>query len=409
MLFLYRQVICYVPPITADSFSEFFGMDFNSFLELSDPESEDQFIFPLLDHPDKYSHKDVKNSLFPLLKRMPPTWERWHEVLRHTGGDKWFAIADEIYNYESALKIEGYRNARKKVLRSNKKSIIDNDIRQQIRNNFTNLCLIGNTKYACEIAELSNTSPTVALNELLLSSEYFAYPKVMGGGKPNIHLGDFKHRPIIMDPKITPKRSLLKHYDYRILKVLIKGLKFDKIPAVYRVDFLKKWHKSNNAAKAREAYGALVYNAMKVKGSSDEDIHEVVQKILEELELFCEESMPNEASIKIHIEEKNKRVTKFANISNLFAGALGLLNIYPFMNWVASNSASLYGQKKQGSKENFIKKLLEKHATNVDPKLFFLMQDLKNTSITVDDMFKNNGSDQTRLPEDPLPVFWNDG
>jgi len=119
--------------------------------------------------------------------------------------------------------------------------------------------------------------------------------------------------------------------------------------------------------------------------------------------------MPNEASIKIHIEEKNKRVTKFANISNLFAGALGLLNIYPFMNWVASNSASLYGQKKQGSKENFIKKLLEKHATNVDPKLFFLMQDLKNTSITVDDMFKNNGSDQTRLPEDPLPVFWNDG
>ena len=95
LLFLYKQVIAYVPPITREQFKDRFGIDYDSFIQLAYPSDNNlKFIFPVLNHPRRYRSPIIQKELSDILLRMPPTWERWHYALEVTGGKYWFEEAN---------------------------------------------------------------------------------------------------------------------------------------------------------------------------------------------------------------------------------------------------------------------------------------------------------------------------
>lgn len=403
MIFMYEQVLVYVPPITSEKFPEYFGVSFEDFLEFSDPASEDQYIFPFLNHPIRYKNKDLRSDLAPLLKRYPPTWERWHEVLRFTGGDKWFDIADVSYNYKDAYMIIDYRNSRKELLHTESKSFISKDIKQQIRNNFTNLCLIGATEYAVDLGKESYSNPIGALNELLLMSEYYSYPRVLGGGIANIHLKTRPTKPGNLEINKSLLTNDLRHYDYKVLLTLFNGLQFNSIPKFFRKTFIKNWHKSNQAKIVRKAYGQLILNA-KNRKKNDQEIHEVIDIILRELNDFCSNAEPSEEIINIEVEEKNKRINKVAMITSLVTGILGLL-FKPLEMWLASSASSFIGYNSTTEREKFIIKTLKKQYPDIDKGLFQTYSQLKNISFKLEDI---NASQDTliKFPPNPESILW---
>jgi len=291
-MFFYRQVIAYVPPMTRSQFIYRFGINYETFLKLAYPDDgTSRFIFPILNHPHRYNTLEYRNELSDILIRMPPTWERWHSALAETGGNCWFSESDVRFAYPRMWCIHDFRETWRVRLRSKSEAFISKEIKQQIRNNYTDLCLVGRQEQANEIAALSHIDPELAVNDLFYSSDFYAYPFVMGaGGNANVRAMQaspiVKRRPIKEIKKLLPSAE---YFDSDILHALFEGLRFDSIPKEFRDDFLITWHNSKNAEKTRAAYNALLECAKNESPSLDQ-LHSTMKIILTELNEFCRNS-----------------------------------------------------------------------------------------------------------------------
>ena len=378
LMFFYRQVIAYVPPITINEFIPRFGIDYDTFLELAFP-SDDRmkFIYPLLNHPRRYNNPLIRQELKEILLHMPPTWERWHSALNHTGGDIWFDKSDELFNYPNVWSLPQLRDYWKGRLRTDSESFVSREIKQQIRNNFTDLCLVGLESEANKIAFESNHNPELAINDLLFSSDYFAYPQVMGaGGTANIRIPDTP--PIIIEQAQESIRNAIpiaEDFDSEVLRALFEGLKFNSVPDRIRLDFLLEWHKSNNAEKAREAYKILLDSAKK-KAPDYESLHKTMKKIIGELEEFCKNIEPSDENLHKKRRVKNNIISGISALGGIVSTITGLF-IHELLMALAGVGFTIYGLTSKKTRNHILIELLRKYAPNVDPKLFHAYRDIQ--------------------------------
>ena len=374
MMFLYRQVVAYVPPIQKDQFPERFGIEYEVFIRLADPTREGhRFIFPVLNHPSRYQDPLVRRDLTDILLWMPPTWERWHEALRFSGGIQWFHAADERFDYKSIWSLESLRDTWKRRLRTANEARISREIKQQVRNNYTDLQLVARPDLADSVAELSHMDPVTAYADLVYSSDLLAYPAVMGaGGMANV-------RATVPRVKDSSSRTIhekihadLKHFDTEVLESMLEGLHFDKIPASFRLSFLEDWHRSAEADTARRAYGRLVELAQQ-HAPSTEEVHEVLKTILKELRDFCRNAEPDPLGPIAVADKKQRIVVRLAAAGSLAATLVGVL--VPDLLWMAiaggaSGIFTVVGAKTWFDRRRILRALLSRHAPSIPEDLF---------------------------------------
>lgn len=377
LLFLYRQVVAYVPPMLRTDFPARFGVSFEVFVNLAYPGGDTSpFIFPVLNHPRRYRSPAYRDDLAPLLMHMPPTWERWHQALEVTGGKRWFAHADERFNYSGIWSIPQLRSAWEKRLQTSDAATISKEIKQQVRNNYTDLCLVGREGDANDIAALSHEQPHVAAAELFYASDLRAYPLIMGAGAlANVRLP--KRPPMRLRASLRsaniPKD--VKDFDSDVLETMFRGLRLHRLPPDVSVDFLLKWHMSKQAEIAREAYASLLGVA---RGHllTLEDFHRTLKTVLTEMESFVteQELAPSES-----YEKSGKRqdlVVNIATVGSLAATALALAKLGGLLyvndalvTWLGGGFSAIGGvtwfQRRQ-----LLRRILRKYAPDVPPDLY---------------------------------------
>lgn len=366
MLFIYPQVVVYVPALTKVQFPERYGISYESFLQLM----EAKFLYPLLNHPRKYTKEPIKSEISEILLRMPPTWDRWHSALEISGGNKWFDEADKHFEYSDFWNINELRQLWASRLRTNNGAIISKEIKQQIRNNYVNLCLVGRQEEANRIAELSRKDSEQALNELYYSSDYYAYPSVMGaGGMANIRIP--KSAQILRYKEISRKAGFggeLEHFDGKVLESLLEGLKFNQLPKQVHIDFLINWHKSEQAKIARQAYATLMKLARN-RNPNYESLHYSVNSILAQLEEFTINAEP-EIDKKIATKEKiQKGVNITCTVGGLASTILGLFYFEVYMA-IIGGSLTILGTFNLTKRKRIAEKLIQSYAPGVSLEVF---------------------------------------
>ena len=400
LIFFYRQVIAYVPPMKRRQFKHRFGIPYSTFLNLAYPgSSAPRFILPVLDHPSKYSSPETRAELSELLVRKPPTWERWHAALHSTQGDVWFSHADAAFNYPAMWSIPELRDLWRERLATSSESYVSREIKQQIRNNYTDLCLVGLQHQADRIARDSHSDPEFAINDLFYSSDLYAYPKVLGaGGVANIRATQaplvVPHRPIDDTVDLLPST---KYFDSDVLEALLHGLRFDSVPNELRTDFLLAWHMSNNARTARNAYLALLNSANQQLPPS-EDLHSNMKSIIQELHEFCRNAEPaNNKALRIAQARQNV-VSAISTIGGIACAIAGLFLLDALLIAGLGVGVTLIGFKTWSTKERVIEKLLARHAPRVSPDLFWSYRSMRDFS---EDFFRR-AIPSSRLIQDPF-------
>lgn len=370
LIFLYRQVVAYVPPITRNQFVERFGVDYESFLELAYPnDPTEKFVFPVLNHPNKYRKNIFRTELYEILIRMPPTWERWHSALDETGGNRWFDESDERFNYEAIWSIPDLRDIWKSKLRTDNESVVSSEIKQQVRNNYTDLCLVGRSELANEIAELSKTDAEASINELLYASDLYAYHSVMGaGGNANVRASQSGRVVPHKQVRIAELFPQGEYFDTDVLEALFEGLKFHAIPQVFRLEFLKSWHRSDNAERAREAYGTIL-DVAKSRNPSLEDLHRTIKGILIELDEFCRHAEPSHAEADKIAQTRNNTIVRITAAGGIVSTVIGLFTFDVFMA-IAGGLFTVVGAKTWESRDRIVRRLLQRHAPNIPEHLY---------------------------------------
>ena len=371
MMFIFKQIVAYVPPMTRDEFPMRFGIPYETFIEFCYPnDPEERIIYPILNHPHKYRIEPYLSELREILLRMPPTWERWHKALYHTGGNYWFDRADEKIDYRYFWNIPELRNIWRERLRTTNKSIISKEIKQQIKNNYVDLCLVGFVDDADRIAENAKVDAEEALNELYYISDLKAYPFVMGaGGHANIRVKN--SLPIIKYKDISKKAGVpkdLSHFDGKVLDVLFEGLKFNKIPKTIRKTFLLEWHKSEQAKIAREAYSKLMKQA-KLNNPSFEDLHKTISSIVQQLEDFNKNAEPEVEDSFTQKEKLQKGIDISCTIGGLAATVMGLFFLEIYMA-VIGGSLTVLGAFNLAKRHKIEQKIFEKYAPNIPYEIF---------------------------------------
>lgn len=373
LLFLHPRVITYVPPMLPEHFPGRFGITFDTFMELAYPSDDetDPFIYPLLNHPRHYARPDIRTGLSRLLIRMPPTWERWHEALRASGGIRWFEESDERFPYKAIWSLPHYRSYWDGRLPERSKAFVSREIKQQLKNNYTDLCLVGMVDEAREIALLAATDPDLALGRLFFSSEIFAYPDVMGaGGTPQLlalnplHMREFLKATLETGVPGEDAAAM----DTEVVEVLLEGLEFHRIPSVSRVEFLKSFHKSEQAQLVREAYYALLDNAMSQRPEL-ENIHSAIKTIVGALRDYCDE-LEEDAEAKA---DQSAARTSLRNVLLSLGGALlgagGFFGAPQLLAGVASSSATVLSLMPKATRQRVMVDILASYFPDVPKEL----------------------------------------
>ncbi len=371
LLFLYRQVMVYVPQIPRAAFPKRYGLSYETFVELCKPleTGVPPFILPILNHPKYYNNKQLKSDLKELIELKPPTWERWHKVLEITGGDRWFDLADEVLNYKKLYAFPDYRKQWKLKLNSTNESRVSREMKQQIKNNFTNLCLIGLEDKALEIADLSKKHPDLAINDLMYTSEIFAYPKIMGAnGYANILS---KARSTIQSEEENFRiKTLLskKGVDADVIKAIADGIEFNNIPKLFGIEFLLKWHQQKWSQYAKDFYGRLL-EELKQDNPDENEVYTNVKEVLQLLKSFTEMTKIDEKKISKQIEDRNRtRSVVTFGLSTLFG--IGGLFGNSLLSFFASTASGLIGVSNPNQRLKVLKSMFQSHyKTDLNPDL----------------------------------------
>lgn len=370
MLFLFPRVIVYVPPIPPDKFAIRYGIDYEAFLELAFPSDEqDRFIYPVLNHPRYYANPEIRSGLKEILIRQPPTWERWHAALRATGGIYWFNESDQLFNYKNIWNITEHREYWKKKLNTRSNAWISREIKQQLRNNYTDLCLVGRTKEAREIAKQSHNDPYLALADLYYSSDTYAYPEVMGaGGCANFVCLDDNRMYMFLNRSKEAGLPFDLGFDTEVVEAMLEGLNFHNIPSIFRAEFLRKFHRSEQANLVRQAYWRLVEEAQK-REPHLKDIHLAMKTILRYLKDFCDSSESSSSHTKLVAEERQRRLVYLAALGGILTCFAGFY-APPQLTFISGLIWSILGVYKFPTRKRVEKALLKKHCPQVPYELF---------------------------------------
>lgn len=395
LLFFYRQVLVYVPQISKKDFPNRYGINYETFIDLCKPIANGlpAFILPILNHPKHYANKHIKYELKELLELKPPTWERWHKVLEITGGTKWFDLADQKLNYKDMYSFSNFRKYWKRKLGTSNESAVSKEIKQQIKNNFTNLCLIGLEDKALEIADLSHKQPDLAINDLMYSSEIFAYPKIIGAnGNANVMA-----KSKIEDYKKSNSANIInslrkKGVDSNVIKAIAEGIEFNNIPKVFRLSFLLKWHQDQWSQLAKDFYSKLLEELG--KDSPDENItYNSIQEILKLLKEFCKKTEVDEKVISNKINDRNRKVSWMTlGLSTLFG--LGGLFGSNLLSFFTSTSTGLIGITSQSHEYKILSSMFNRHyKVDMPPDLIHRFMNLNNfrkkyTELKFEERFK---------------------
>jgi len=367
LLFLFPKVVTYVPAIPRQEFVHRFGVDFETFLYLSDPAlGAHRFVFPVLDHPDRYSGKHIRNQLSPLLDRYDPTWERWHEALRHSGGDTWFALCDSLVNYRKVLSQKNIWAAWASDHPGKSDRFIALDIRRQIRNRFTDLCLVEKEDLAREVAEWSHSDPYRFVLELSYCSALFAYPRVLGaGGNPNFVTTDRGKYLEMATSTAESEEQLQRIFDGEIVKTLLEGFRFHEVPKVFALDFLAQWHTSGQAQVVRGAYSKLLAMARSDSVGLDE-FQATVKLIASSLREFSHSAYADPAYTGKKVEERQTRAAIVCTVGGLLMALVGLVcPAVAVQAFVESALVSLLSFIPLAARERVESALIQRHLPNL--------------------------------------------
>ncbi len=410
LLFLFRQVIVYVPQIKKEKFPQLFGIHYETFVELCKPiGGVPPFILPILNHPKHYSKQHLKIELKDLLELKPPTWERWHKVLEITGGTKWFDLADKELNYKKMYSFPEYRNYWKNKLGTSNESYVSKEIKQQIKNNFTNLCLVGLEDKALEIADISHKHPDWAINDLMYTAEIFAYPKIMGAnGFANVMSNNRLKLCNNFESSWITKKLGKKGVDGDVIKAIAEGIEFHNIPKVFRLGFLVEWHQDKWSQYAKDFYSKLLEELK--KDSPDENVvYNNIYEVLKLLKGFVKKTEIDEKMISNKIESRNrtKSWTTFG-LSTLFG--IGGLFGNSLLSFFASASTSLIGVNNQNQKLRVLKNMWKSHYNiEIHPDIidrFIKMNNFKNERTNLKSEIELKGLKDVNSSENITRNIW---
>lgn len=378
MLFLYPKIIAFVPPMRRKEFPKRFGISFDTFLILSDPSFDHRFIFPILNHPKYYNNLKVYSDLKPLIDRFPPTWERWHQALKAISNNYWFKLCDDLVDYENVLNQKDIRNNWKNKLFNKSIIFVNEEIRQQIRNRFTDLCLIGKENEAKEIASFSKTDPHLFITDLSIKSELFSYPKIYGvGGNLNFVTTNPRYYFNLVKNEVGNKRALYKIFDSDVIETLTKGLFFNNVPGQYHLDFLIEWHKQNKSNEIRNIYKYLLDSAYEEKLSISEINHKI--KILnKELVEFCKNAYSDPKIVDEIYKKRKKDISLICTSGGIFTGLIGLYIPFPLLFFASGTIIGLIGGFYKPNRTKIEKAILKRDFPNFPYELIKNAQSIKD-------------------------------
>jgi len=378
LLFFYPRIIAYVPPLTPEQFEQRYGMDLDGFLALADPGlGTRRFIFPILGHPRHYQHPEVRAFLEPLLRQQPPTWDRWHVALRVSGGDRWFAVAEQHLRLDTLRTDTAFLE--KWVANRRTVNSIDaarEEIAQQAKNRFVDLCLIGLDDEAIRLARTGTTSEWFAT--LDYSSEVFAYPHVIGAG------GSFNYVTKNADAYVEMLRQLRSDpatrriIDEETLRVLLEGFQFNKVPRMLWVEYLLHYHRSDFARSVRDAYHRLLRIARRSSGKvSFEELASEVRLIAGALRDFCESAEANEKFKGRIAKERQTVYSLMCAVGSVLASLYGLVTPQiPHLSFISGIGFTGLSLLTPGSEAEVQKRFIARHFDYLEPELKTSQDDL---------------------------------
>lgn len=199
LLFLYEQVVVYVPPAAKQTLRARFNMPWSTFVKLA----QRRCVVPIVGHPIHYHGHKHFEALFDT--NPVSVWARGDELaLEYAGGRDYWAKVEKDHP-AGTLAIDPLLTAKyRRVFAGMDEAHLAARVEHEVKTNFVDLCIYGYEPLATAL--LSPEAGTAGSRKLVELSELITYPSLMGmGGAPNYGLGSANAARMVSDaPRLRP-------------------------------------------------------------------------------------------------------------------------------------------------------------------------------------------------------------
>lgn len=245
LLFLYQQVVVYIPPCSKDEIFTRFSVSWDTLLGLIDS----GLVIPIIGHPEHYADQSYFRELF---ERNPASvWARGDTLgIEYAHGNDYWKDAHKLIFPEDYLQDTFIVDKYKRHFPGLSKDELVKRIDTEIKTNYVDLCIYGYEDVAKEL--LKEEYINTGFRTIFELSERLVYPSLMGlGGIPNYGLNK-PHFSRIAKLKKIP--DMIEHGPE--LSILTDGLLLT-IPESFTPKIAVEFHKDDMAKKLWAALDSL--------------------------------------------------------------------------------------------------------------------------------------------------------
>ena len=276
LLFLYEQVVVYIPPCSQEEIKKRFEVSWDVLIKLI----KSNLIIPIIGHPPYYVDQPYLKELFDY--KPASVWARGDELaLEFANGREYWKHADMLttpaHYFSDFTIIEKFKRQFPELTNTELAKRIDNEV----KTNYVDLCIFGYENLATSL--LMEDCRKWGARAIIDFSEKIVYPSLIGlGGTPNYALNKATYS-LPQSIKITPEKAIGPE-----LSILTDGLSLT-IDERFTPDIAIQFHKDAMSKALWNALEALE-NAVAEKGVSKDDLinrahaaTEIVTKTVREL------------------------------------------------------------------------------------------------------------------------------
>ena len=237
MLFLYNQVVVFIPPVSKAEVENRFGITWDLLLDFI----ERKIIITIIGYPAHYGKGKHFNELFE--HKPASVWSRGDELaLEFANGRDYWKQANQLISKDDFVNDTFVMNRFMIQFSRLGQAGLISKIEKEVKTNYVDLCIFGYEPMATSLMKKENHGWGV--RRILELSERIVYPSLIGlGGTPNYGLNSIASSNLAM---VTTMPEIKNHGPE--LEVLTNGLSLTNITTI-TPDLIIDFHKDNMSKK----------------------------------------------------------------------------------------------------------------------------------------------------------------